>query len=147
MPTCRGSFRALLVYDIAEEIDLVELRRLVGSAPPARSPGFKLPAPEYVRFERPPVEEACEPVLLATGEAANARVRYFDYGAVSLEIELRFDSDWPELIALANRWIEAGEVERRGAQNVRDRVARLQPALRKPYPEWLDEAYYVVHLR
>jgi hypothetical protein len=145
--TCRGSVRALLLYDIAEEIDLVELRKLLGSAPPARSPGFKLPVPEYVRFERPPVEETCEPVRLATGEAAHARLRYFDYGAVSLDIELQFESDWPELIALANRWIEAGEVERRAAQSVRDSLSRVQPALRKPYPEWLDEAYYVVHLR
>jgi hypothetical protein len=144
---CRGSFRALLLYDIAEEIDLNELRRLRGAAPPVRSPGFKRPAPEYVRFERPPVEEGCDPVRLATGEAANARLLYFDYGAVSLEIELHFESDWPELIALANRWIEAGEVERRAVQSVRDSVRRIQPALRKTYPEWLDEAYYVVHFR
>jgi hypothetical protein len=144
---CRGSFRALLLYDIAEEIDLGELRRLLGSAPPVRSPGFKIPAPEYVRFERPPVEESCEPIRLATGEPANASLRYFDYGAVSLEIEVQFECDWPELIALANRWIEAGEVERRAVQTVRDCVASVQAALRKPYPEWLDEAYYVVQLR
>jgi hypothetical protein len=120
---------------------------LLGSAPPARSPGFKRPAPEYVRFERPPVEVSCEPVRLATGESANARLRYFDYGAVSLDIELQFESDWPGLIALANRWIEAGEVERRAEQSVRENVSRVLPALLKPYPEWLDEAYYVVHLR
>jgi hypothetical protein len=100
-----------------------------------------------VRFERPPVEEACDPVRLATGETANARLRYFDYGAVSLEIELQFESDWPQLIALANRWIEAGEVERRAVESVRERVSHLASALRKPYPEWLDEAYYVVQLR
>jgi hypothetical protein len=100
-----------------------------------------------VRFERPPVEEACAPVRLATGETANARLRYFDYGVVSLEIELQFENDWPQLIALANRWIEAGEVERRAVESVRERIAQFQAALRKPYPEWLDEAYYVVHLR
>ena len=147
MPVCRGSFRALLLYDIAEELDLDEVRRLIGAEPPARSPGFKLPAPGYVRFERAPVLEACEPIHLATGESANASLRYFDYGVVSLEIEMRFETDWPGLIALSNRWIEAGEVERRGPKTVRDRLTRLQPALRKPYAEWLDEAYYVIHLR
>jgi len=145
--TCRGSFRALLLYDIAEEIDLGELRKLLGSAPPARSPGFKLAVPDYVRFERPPVEQLCAPLRLATGEAAHARLRYFDYGAVSLEIELQFESDWPGLIALANRWIEAGAVEQRAEQSVRESVGRVRTALRKPYPEWLDEAYYVVQLR
>ena len=147
MAVCRGSFRALLLYDIAEEIDLAEVRKLLGVAPPGRSPGFKLAVPGYVRFEQPPVEEPCDPVRLATGELANASLSYFDYGAVSLKVELQFESDWPGLMALANRWIETGEVEQRALHNVRERLDRLQPALRKAYPESLDEAYYVVHLR
>jgi hypothetical protein len=147
VPTCRGSFRALLFYDIAEEFDLDELRKLLGAELPTRSPGFKLPAPGYVRFERPPVIEPCEPIHLATGESANASLSYFDYGVVSIEIEMQFETDWQGLIALSNRWIDAGEVEQRGLKRVRDRLAPLGSALRKPYPEWLDEAYYVVHLR
>ena len=126
VPTCRGSLRALLLYDVAEEFDFEELRSLLGAEPPARSPGFKLPAPGYVRFERPPVLEVCEPIHFATGESANARLRYFDYGVVSLEIEMQFETDWPGLIALSNRWIEAGEVEQRGLKSVRDRLARLR---------------------
>jgi hypothetical protein len=89
----------------------------------------------------------CDPIVLSTGESASASLRYFDYGVVSLEIELPFETDWPGLIALSNRWIEAGEVERRGPKTVRERLARLQSAVRKPYPELLDEAYYVIHLR
>ena len=147
MATCRGSIRALLLYDVGEEFDLDALRRLLGAQAPARSPGFKLPAPGYVRFERPPVVEACEPIRLATGESANAGLRYFDYGVVSLEVELPFENDWPELIALSNRWIEAGEVEPRALKSVQSHLARLQSALRKPYAEWLDEAYYIVDLR
>jgi len=122
------------------------LRRLLGAEPPARSPGFKLSAPGYVRFERPPLTEACEPVRLATGESARASIRYFDYGVVSLEVEMPFETDWPGLIALSNRWIEAGEVEQRGLKRVRDRISCLAPALRKPYVEWVDEAYYVLDL-
>jgi hypothetical protein len=144
---CHGSFRALLIFDIAEEFDVAKLRELLGAEPPARSPGFKLPAPGYVRFERAPLLETCEPVHLATGESANARLRYFDYGVVSLEIEMPFETDWPGLIALSNRWIEAGEVERRASARVRERLAQLAPALIKPYADWVDEAYYIVELR
>jgi hypothetical protein len=144
--TCHGSFRALLLYDIAEEFDIAELRRLLGAEPPARAPGFKLSAPGYVRFEQPPLTEFCEPIRLATGESAKASLRFFDYGVVSLEVELPFETDWPGLIALSNRWIEAGEVEQRGLKRVRDRLHSLAPALRKPYPEWVDEAYYIVDL-
>ena len=147
MSTCHGSFRALLLYDIAEEFDIAELRRLLGAKPPERAPGFKLSAPGYVRFERPPLTEVCEPIHLATGETAHASIRYFDYGVVSLEVEMPFETDWPGLIALSNRWIEAGEVEQRGLKRVRDRLNSLATALRKPYAEWVDEAYYVVDLR
>ena len=147
MSTCRGSLRALLLYDIAEEFDFAELRRLLGAEPPSRSPGFKLPAPGYVRFERPPVLEECEPIRFSTGEIASARLRYFDYGAVSLEIEMPFESDWPGLIALSNRWIEAGEVEQRGLKSARERLSRVRSALLKPYADWLDEVYYIVYLR
>lgn len=146
MPLCRGSFRALLLYDVAEEFDFVELRKLIGGESPARSPGFKLPIPDYVRFERTPVTEPCEPIQLGTGETANASLRYFEYGVISLEFELPFETDWPGLIALSNQWIWAGEVERRGPKTVQSRLARLQPAIRKPYAEWLDEAYYVTQL-
>ncbi len=144
---CRGSFHALLLYDVAEEFDLDQLRKLLGVGVPARSPGFKLPAPEYVRFERPPVVESCEPIRLSTGASASASLRYFDYGVVSLQFEMQFDTDWPGVIALSNQWVEAGEVERRGPKTVRDRLTSLGSAIRKPYPEWLDEAYYVIHLR
>jgi hypothetical protein len=147
MPACKGSFRALLLFDIAEEIDLVVLRGLLSAAPPVRSPDFKLPAPGYVRFERPPIVEVCDPIELATGEQADARLRYFDYGVVSLEIMIRFQSEWTDVIELSNRWIEAGEVEQRGVKTARKHVDKLRSALRKPYAEWLDEAYYVVELR
>jgi hypothetical protein len=42
--------------------------------------------------------------------------------------------------------MEAGEVEQHGRKAVREHLNRLQSALRKPYEEWLDEAYYVIHL-
>jgi hypothetical protein len=145
--TCSGSLRALLLYDIAEELDLDQLRQLLGAVVPLRSPGFKLAAPSYVRFERPPVVEVVEPVRLATGEIAKASLRYFDYGVASLEIEVQFESDWPGLIGLSSHWIESGEIEQCGLTIVREHLARLQSAMRKPYREWLDEAYYVVHLR
>jgi hypothetical protein len=137
----------MLLFDVAEEFDVTELRRLTGGEAPARAPGFKLPTPGYVRFERPPVFESSEPVHLATGETAQASLRYFDYGVASLEMELPFETDWPGLIALSNRWIDAGEVERRAAKTVTERLQRLRTALCKPYTAWLDEAYYVIHLR
>ncbi len=147
MVSCQGSFRTLLLYDVADETDLAQLRNLLGAEPPARSPGFKLPAPQYVRFERPPVEERCEAIVLAGGRRAEVRLRYFDYGVVSLEFEQPFEGGWDELIALSNRWIDAADIEQQALEIVRRRLEKLGPALRKPYSLLLDEAYHVVHLR
>lgn len=84
---------------------------------------------------------------MASGEVAGVGLRYFDYGVVSIEIEMPFETDWPGLIALSNRWIDSGEIEECGLQLARKHLARLQPAIRKPYDGWLDEAYYIVYLR
>jgi hypothetical protein len=147
MQFCKGSFHALLLYDVAEELDLGILRASLGTGPPARKPEFKLPTPVYVRFENPPVVEISEPVCLPSGETFAGRLKYFDYGVVSLDLELQFDSDWEELIRLASRWIEAPDLERSATQVVRKRMADLNRAVRRAYPEWLDEVYYAVHLR
>lgn len=147
MRPCKGSFHALVLYDVAEELDLGILRALLGTGPPARKPEFRLPAPVYVRFENPPVVEISEPVCLSTGETFSGRLKYFDYGVVSLELEMQFDSDWDELIRLSNRWIEAPDLERCAMQVVRKRMDDLNRSVRRAYPEWLDEVYYAVHLR
>ena len=146
-PACRGSFHALLLYDVADELDLEVLRASLGATAPGRKPEFKLPAPVYVRFERPPVVEPCESICLSTGESFEGRLKYFDYGVVSLELELPFQAEWEELIALSNRWIEAPEIEQKALQIVRKRLGSVTQAVRKAYPEWLDEVYYAVHVR
>src|SRR6202047_1095913 len=147
MTTCRGSFRALLLYDVADEIDLDRVRALLGAEPPSRKPEFKLPAPVYVRFERPPVAEAAETISLSTGETFAGRLRYFDYGVVSLELETQLQADWEGLIQLSTRWMDAPEIEHKALQIVRQRVGSLTQAMRKPYAEGLDEVYYAVHVR
>jgi hypothetical protein len=49
----RGTLRALLLFDIAEEIDLAQLHSILGTSPSKREPSFLRPAPEYVRHEQP----------------------------------------------------------------------------------------------
>jgi hypothetical protein len=146
MTTCRGSFRALLFYDVADEIDLDVVREVLGVSPPGRKPEFKLPAPVYVRFEQPPVVETSESVCLSSGESFVGRLKYFHYGVVSLEVELPFQASWAELIWLTNRWTEQPEIEQKALQIVRRRLGSLTRAMRKPYAEWLDEVYYAVHV-
>jgi hypothetical protein len=62
-----GSFRSLFLYDLCDEIRLDELRGILGTPSAGREPQFRHPAPEYVRFERPPVVESLPSVQLENG--------------------------------------------------------------------------------
>lgn len=136
-----------MLYDVAEAIELVELRRIAGVEAAPREPSFTRPAPEYVRFERAPVTEPLAPVTLASGHQFQGRVKYYDYGVVSVELEHNFDVDWPELVRLSGGWIGAAEIEEISAGIMRQHLRRMQAALVNPAATPLSEDYYVVHVR
>jgi len=136
----------LVLYDVAEEIFLDKLPTLV-SAERSAQPRFKIPSPEYVRFERPPVVEFPEPMNSSSGEQFHTRVQYFDYGVISVELQLEFETSWEELIRLSNRWILAPETERLTFELLQARMGKVAPALRAPYETPLNEDYYIIHLR
>jgi hypothetical protein len=142
-----GTIRALLLFDISEEIDLERLRPLVGAAAGKREPAFRGPSPDYVRYEQPPVADiigACEPF---ERWPIQGRVRYFNYGIASVELRAVFSSvAWTDVISLANRWVLSDELEKRARELLRSRVNLIKPALVKPYDHWLAEDYYVIQV-
>jgi hypothetical protein len=142
-----GSVLVLIFFDVCEEIRLEELRRILGLQPAGREPSFRHPAPEYVRFENPPVEEPVEKVTLATGEELEGRLKYYDYGVLSVELELSFDGSWEKLVALSSRYVAGLEIERHAGRLARQMLKRVTPALVKPYENWLNEDYYVFHAK
>jgi hypothetical protein len=141
-----GTFRILVLFDLSEEIRLDEVRKLIRAEPAVREPAFTRPAPEYVRFEQPPVIETLDPITLETGETLRRRIKYFDYGVVSVDLAFDFQTDWPGLVRLSSRWVSSPEVESRTAELVRTHGARVSKALVKPYTEWASEDYSIVEL-
>ena len=141
----RGSVLVLIQYDVCEEIRLDELRKLF----PARSAEAKFKkAPAYVRYQRTPVEETLEPLVLESGERLAGEIKYYDYGVVSLEFELPFSGDWDTLIQLSCRWTSDTNFEKLASRVARQRLERAAPALVKPYKdEWLQEDYCIFHVR
>lgn len=147
MGACRGSFRGLILYDVAEAIDLFALRRILGVETVVREPSFTRPAPDYVRFERSPALEPLAPVNLSSGHQFQGRVKYYDYGVVSVELEHHFDLDWPELVQLSATWIAAPEIEEIASGIVRQHLRRAAVALTNAAATPLNEDYYIVHVR
>ncbi|HET9409216.1 MAG TPA: hypothetical protein VFO39_18375 [Candidatus Sulfotelmatobacter sp.] len=141
-----GSVLALIQYDVCEEIRLDELRRILGARTAEAS--FKHQAPGYVRYQRPPVEEELEPLVLTTGERLSGEIKYYDYGVVSLVFELPFSGDWETLVQLSNRWTSDTNFEAVAGRIVKQKLERARPALVKPYTaEWLQEDYFIFHVR
>jgi hypothetical protein len=138
----RGSAVGLFLFDVCEEIRLEELGAILGAR--RLGQGLKHAAAEQLFFERPPVvEEAQFP-----GEAqARVRVKYYDYGVVSVLFEFPFSGEWTDLISLSSRWISGTDLPSRAEEIAKEKVARTRPALVKPYDNWLNEDYFIFFMR
>src|SRR6202166_104344 len=144
-PLC-GSVLVMIQFDVCEEIRLDELRSILGARTADAS--FKHLAPGYVRYQRPPVEEALEPLVLESGERLQGEIKYFDYGVVSVIFELPFSRDWDKLVQLSSRWVWDTNFESLATRIVKQKLELAAPALVKPYTnEWLKEDYFIFPLR
>jgi hypothetical protein len=141
----RGSVLVLIQFDVCEEIRLDELRKIFPTRTAEAS--FKK-APAYVRYQRPPVEETLEPLILESGERLAGEIKYYDYGVVSLEFELPFSGGWETLIDLSCRWTSDTNFEKLALRIVKQKLVQAAPALIKPYTtEFLQEDYFIFHVR
>ena len=140
-----GSVLVLIQFDVCEEIRLDALREIIGAR--RQDASFKHPAPGYVRFQRPPVVETVEPLVLESGERLDAEIKYYDYGVLSVVFELPFSGDWDTLVRLAGRWVWDTDFTSFAQRIVKQKIERAKPALIKPYTDWLTEDYFVFHVR
>jgi hypothetical protein len=142
-----GSLWVLFLYDVSEEISLKDLRQILGTERPEREPSFRRPVPEYVRFQEPPVVEHAGPIVLEKGVRLEARFNYYQYGVVSIALELPFACEWKELVELSSHWIGSAELELQAGEVLQKHIERARPALRQPYSRRLSEDYGFIHLR
>jgi hypothetical protein len=141
----RGSVMVLLQFDVCEAIRLDRLQELI-SARTVQQPAMKHAAPGYVRYQRPPVVVALEPLVLESGERLQGEIKYYDYGVLSVVFELPFTGGWDKLIQLASRWVWEIDFAAQATAIVRRSMQRAAPALVKPYEEWLSEDYLIFHV-
>jgi hypothetical protein len=141
----QGSVLVLIQFDVCEEIRLDALRDIFGAR--RQEASFKHPAPGYVRFQRPPVVERVEPLVLESGERLDVQIKYYDYGVLSVVFELPFSGDWDTLVRLASRWVWDTDFTSFAQKIVQQKIERARPALVKLYEEWLNEDYFIFHVR
>jgi len=141
-PSLRGSAVGLFLFDVCEEMKLDEVRSILGAR--RLGEGLKHAAAEQLFFERPPVVEDAQ---LPGDTKAQVRVKYYDYGVVSILFEFPFAGFWPDLISLSSKWISGTDLPSRAEAIAKEKVARIKPALVKPYSTWLNEDYFIFFMR
>ena len=141
-----GTVFVLIQFDVCEEIKLTRLSEII-SARALSQPSMKHPAPGYIRYQRPPIMEPIEPLVLESGERLCGEIKYYDYGVLSVVFQLPFTGDWETLVRLASRWVWDIDFSAHASRIVKQRLERAAPALVKPYKEWLSEDYFVFHVR
>jgi len=138
----RGSAVGLFLFDICEQMDLDRVRLILGAR--RLGEGLKHAAAEQLFFERPPVLEEAQ---LPGEPHAQVRVKYYDYGVISVLVDFPFEGEWNDLVSLSSSWISGSDLPKRAEEIARDRVARTKTALEKPYESWLNEDYFIFFIR
>ena len=140
-----GSVLVLIQFDVCEEIRLDQVQQAM-NARTQEQPAIKHSVPAYVRYQRPPVIEPLDPLILTGGERLEGQIKYYDYGVVSVIYQLAFSGDWESLVHLASRWVWDVDFAARVEPIVRQRLERNTNALVKPYSRWLSEDYFIFHV-
>jgi len=139
----KGSVLFFNLYDVAEEIKLERVRELLGAQPQERL--SKHAAPEYVRFERPPVLESLGGDGLVP-QGATGKVKYYDYGVISVQFELPLCGEWNQIVEIAAKWMSSSEFESAALRVVKEKCKNVESSLVRSYSNWLDEDYFIFHL-
>jgi hypothetical protein len=97
-----GSVRAYYLFDVADTIDLAKIGALGGETrAPAALPLWR-PTPPYLQFPVPPLV-ANLPGADFESASASVRVKFYDYGVISLRLSFSVTGSWNDLIHLSER--------------------------------------------
>jgi hypothetical protein len=139
-----GSLTAFFLFDVAEAIDLSLLQKAIGVGAAEARFVPKSGAPSYFQYAVSPLVVDGATLGVPTVEGFTARLKFFDYGVVSLALTRPFSGDWPQLVGLAQRYIENEALERQAEAAVRTAVQSLDASIAAVRSDWLSEDYLVV---
>jgi hypothetical protein len=138
-----GTIAALYLFDVAEQIDLPALREALGAGSSATLTS-KSAQSGNLQYQAPPLILEGEAARLAHIDGFQARLKFFDYGVVSLALMRPFTGTWDELLAASQTYIENGRLEDAAEQAVRQTVDRCGRAMTRARAAFLSEDYLIL---
>jgi|SRR5579863_2731525 len=145
MRIASAAVRAYYLFDIADTIDLRSLRTIQGEGlAPADIPLKPHASNSYLQFPTPPL--AARLANAVFGDlVCSVRVKFFDYGVISLRFSSAVSGSWDELEDVANRMRRSDEISAYASQAVERICAELGPALDDPHPALMED-YFIVEV-
>lgn len=142
-----GSIHAFYLFDVAQAIDLARLRQILGPQATSATLQDKTAGLSKVRYFVPPVMADADAMQLGDVDGFRPRLKWYDYGVVSVMLSRPFVGSWAELTAQGHELIESEPLERKATALCRDIVERIRAALVDPRESLLSEDYlvFVVH--
>jgi hypothetical protein len=141
MGVSAGAIHAFYLFDVAESIDLASVRRLIGDAATVATLHDKAPGPPRVRYVQPPIVAPGDAVGLGEVRGLPARLKFFDYGVISIMLVQPFTGPWADLVRIGQELLENESLIERASEACRQVVDRVRPALAGVRASFLREDY------
>jgi hypothetical protein len=145
MAALEGFVTAFFLFDIADGIDLVRVRGLIGSA--VTTPlAPRASTPPYVQYQQAPVAVDGEALGVEVERGFRVRLKAFDYGVVSVALTRSLPASWDTLIEEGRSWYDDLPLAAAADRACRALMARIEPALTGGRTDLLSEDYFVFAL-
>jgi len=98
----RGAVRAYYLFDVADTIDLSRMSALGGETRAPAALPLRSDAQPYLQFPVPPLVANLAGAQI-DGLSCTVRLKFYDYGVISLRLNFAAPPSWNELISLTER--------------------------------------------
>ena len=93
-----ATLTAFYLFDVADDIDVAALRATIGGSAASARLVPKSTAPSYFQYATPPVVVDGEALGIGDIDGFRTRLKFFDYGVVSVALSRPFSGDWADLM-------------------------------------------------
>jgi len=147
VPVLSGSLHAFYLFEVSESTDLSEVGRQLGETAVPATLHDKAAGPPEVRYIQAPIVAPGEALALGEIGGFRARVKFYDYGVVSIRLSRPFEGSWDDLVRQGQELIENDPLEDSATAACHRVVERVRAALKGVRASFLREDYLalVVH--
>lgn len=137
-----GHITAFFLFDVADAIDLVRVRRDLGAGVDARL-APKPTTPPYVQYRQPPTTLDGAAVGMPEADDFSVRFKVFDYGVISVALTKNVAGSWSDWLTEGLGCLENAALPRSAERLARTLVDRIGAAITRPRRDFLAEDYLV----